>query len=204
MTIGPDIKEVIEEVGVAITLLRGSGDITGEWLDFEPNSQVTKPFIREYFLEAMMANDTVAIVGDGIKFNVPGDIYLLMNKTPEMFENSIINQGAVLYKCNVSGELLRASGEVWSSDYHKVTEWKSISSGEYGLQTEPLFGHTLETDEEIGLLGLERHELYVPRRIGVQVGDRWEPFSGEYYRVESIKHRRFGGVDVVELGEDHR
>ena len=34
--------------------------------------------------------------------------------------------------------------------------------------------------------------------------DRYEAVSGEFYRVETIKKRRYSGIDVVELGEDTR
>lgn len=205
MSIGPDLKEVVQDVGQAMTIVRDSGNVTGEYLDYEPNSQVTKPFIREFFLEAMLAYDTAAVVGDVLKFNTTDKYFLLMNKTPQMFENEVIAYDAVLYKCNVSGELSRPSGEVWpDATYHKTAIFTAVSSDCYGLQTEPLFGHSLESDEELGLIGLEKHELYLPSSIGTEVLDRYEPYSGEYYQVESVKKRRYEGVDVIELGEDTR
>lgn len=205
MGIGIDLREVLDEVGVGITILRSGGSVSGEYIDIEPNSQVTKPFIREYFLEATFPDDTSGIVGDIVEFNPTRTRYLLMNKSPAIFENSIYGYDAVLYKCNVSGQLVRPSGEVWPSQtYHKTMEWEVIESECFGLQTEPLFGHDLETEEEIGLLGIERHELYVPSSVGIQVHDRFEPVSGEFYRVETFRKRRFSNVDIVELAEDTR
>ena len=90
MSIGPDLKEVLSDVGTAYTIIRDSGNITGEFLDFETNAQVTKPFIKEFFLDAVLSYDTEAVVGDIIEFNVAGDRYLIMNKTPEMFENQVV------------------------------------------------------------------------------------------------------------------
>ncbi|MGW8177643.1 MAG: hypothetical protein ACWGQW_02440, partial [bacterium] len=58
--IGQDIKEVFEEVGTAFvfTTTQNRENNSGEYLVYEINRQVTKPFIREYFLEAETAFDT--------------------------------------------------------------------------------------------------------------------------------------------------
>ena len=206
MGVGADIKEALQDVGVSVTILRDSGgDVEGEYLQFKPNSQVTKPFIKEFFLETLLSYDTEGMVGHRVRFEVTQDVYLLMNKGPRIAENEVIGYDSILYKCNVSGELMRASGEFWSTQtYHKETVWQIVKEEAFALQTEPLFGHDLETDEELGNLGLERHELYIPSSYGVQVLDRYRPFSGEYYRVETVRKRRFAGIDVVELGEDTR
>lgn len=74
----------------------------------------------------------------------------------------------------------------------------------YGLLTTPLYGHDLATDEELGYLGLEVHELYLPESLKVQTLDRIRLTSTQYYRVETIKPRRYEGVDVFEVGEDSR
>jgi hypothetical protein len=205
MSIGPDIKEVFQEVGVQFTILRDSGDVDGGYLHYHINRQVTKPFIREFFLEAFFPYDTSAVPGDVVKFNQADDVYMVMNKTPQFFEDSVIQNHAVLYKCNVSGELLRVSGEAWDENYQMSGyAWETIKSPCYALQTEALYGHDLETDAEIGLLGLENHELYVPKTYGARVLDRYRPVSGEVYRVETMKTRRYQAVDVLEVGEDTR
>ena len=206
MSIGDDIKEAFEDVGTVYTVHRDSGDISGEYLDFEINAQVTKPFTREFFLQATLPYDTSALTGDVVEFDTTGNNYLVMNKTPELFENSIITHEAVLYKANISsGELLRPSGETWPTQtYHKESQWENIKSDCYALQTEALYGHDLDTDEELGLIGMQNHELYIPHSYGTRVLDRFQASSGEFYRIETIKTRRFSNVDVCELGEDRR
>ena len=104
MSIGPDIKEVLTEVGTAYTIIRSAGNVAGEYLDYELNAQVTKPFIQEFFLDASLSYNTALIAGDILEFNVAGTRYLLMNKTPETFENEVISYAAVLYKSNVNNE----------------------------------------------------------------------------------------------------
>jgi len=203
------IKRSLLKAGTAYTVFRDAGNISGESLDAEPNSQVTKPFIREFFVEALLPFDSSLVPGDVTEFDVTGDRYLMMNRTPTMVKNAIIANDAVLYKANVSGELLRVSGEIgWDDSYQKSKSWETIS-GEtgsicYALQTEPLHGVELQSDEELGEIGIENHELYVPHSFGVQIKDRYQTGSGEYYQVNSVKERRFPGVDVVLLEEDQR
>jgi len=210
--LGRDIREVFEEVGVHYSISR-SGEVTtsGEYLDWEPNSQVTKPFIREYFLECYFVYNTNVQNGDVVQFLPSGELeggdkYLVMNKTPSIFENEIIDYAGVLYKVNVSGELHRPSGEAaWPTQtYHKEVTFQKIADEVPALQTEPLFGGELEFEEELALLGIEKQDLYVPSEYNVQALDRYYTASGEYYMVESVKQRRFIGVDVVILSEDTR
>lgn len=201
--IGADIKEVYEEIGTAVTVLRDVGNVSGEYIDFELNRQVTKPFIREFFVEAFLPYDSEIENGDVVEFDVTGDRYLVMNRTPELVENEVIQYQSVFYKCNVSGELLRPSGE-WGDDYHMSQEWETLKTNCYGLMVEALFGHDLSTDEELGELGLEVNELYLPLSAGAEVNDRYIPVSGEYHRIETVKKRRFPAVVTIDLGDDVR
>lgn len=205
MAIGADIKEVFEDVGTAYTILRTSGNISGEYLDFSVNRQVTKPFIRAFFLEASIAYDTVSIAGDILQFDTTNDKYILMNKTPELFENAIVTNECILYKCNVSGELSRPTTSDRSAQtYLKTDVFNSVKSDCNALMTEQLFGHDLDTDEELGMIGIQKHELYLPSSIGAEVLDRYEGSSGEYFMVTSIKKRRFDAVSVCNMEEDTR
>ena len=209
MVLGDDIKAAYIDVGTAYSAARKgpgtSGELETGHLDFILNRQVTKPFIREYFIEASLPYDTETVVGDVIEFTADGRKFLLMNLTPDMFENQVYEYQSVLYKCNVlAGKLERSSGEIWDSNYRKVPNWVEIDDNIEALQAESLYGHSLESDIELGQLGLEKFELYLPATYGVQVKDRWTPVSGEWYMVTTVKKRRFDGVDVAELREDRR
>src|SRR5574343_394455 len=112
MGIADDIKAAYIEVGTEYEVLKPTGaQYSGEFLMAESNAQVTKPFVREFFLEAAMPFDTNAAPGDVITFTPTGIRYLLVTKTAELVENALIEHSVVLYKANVSGELLRFSGE---------------------------------------------------------------------------------------------
>jgi len=210
MSIGFDIKDVYREVGTAYSAVRAapgaSGEVEAGYLDFELNRQVTKPFIREYFIEASLPYDSVAAVGDVVEFTGDGRKFLLMNMTPDLFENEVIEYQSVLYKCNVlAGKLERSSGEDWDAQtYQKKHVWNVIDDNIKALVTESLFGHSLETDVELGMLGLERHELYISSSYQIQSLDRFTPVSGEWYMITTVKRRRYDGIDVAELETDTR
>lgn len=205
MSIGPEIKEVLQEVGATYTILRDVGNVTGEKTYYKTNSQVTKPFIREFFLEAWFQYDTSAIGGDYIQFSVTGDIFIVMNSTPYLFENQVIRYDVVLYKCNEIVDVVRPiEGDDWNADYRKLTTWRYIAEQKPVLITTPLFGHDLATDEELGYLGLTVNEMFAPSSLGIQILDRIRITSTDYHRIETIKRRRYKDVDVFELGEDSR
>jgi len=204
MTIGPDIKEAIVEVGTKYNILRDSGNVLGEYLDYETNAQVTKPFIREFFLEATLVYDTSALAGDVIQFTTTSEKYFIMNLTPEMFENTVISYQGVLYKTNETMTVYRPSESRDSQTLLMKTTWTPVETNKPILITAPLFGIDLDTDEQLGLIGLQVHEAFVPSSYDIQVLDRLLLSSGEYYRVEAIKKRRFEGMDVLEVGTDTR
>jgi len=206
MSIGPDIDEVLDEIGTSFTIKRDSGDVAGGYLDITPNTQVTKPFIREFFLEVMLSYETTIVPGEVLELDTSGERFLMMNLTPSFFENQVIYYDGVIYKCNVSGELLRPSGEAdWdSSTYRRAENWETIKSDCYAILVPPEFSGEVETEEDIGILEIERQALYLPTSLGVQVLDRYVASSGEFYRVEAVKTRRYPGVDLVIVGEDTR
>jgi len=205
MGLGTDIKEVLAEVGAGYTIIRDT-NVEGEYGTYDLTSQTTKPLTIEAFRQAMISYDTEVVTGDVIEFNETSDRYLIMNKLPELFEDEIIQYATIFYKCNVlNGKLLRPSGEAWDSNtYHKETQWETIKSNCDAMQVAALYGNDLESDEELALLEMRKDELYIPHTVGVQSMDRFQPASGEYYQVSTVETRRFPGVDVAILEEDHR
>jgi len=206
VSIGDDIKEVLEEVGAAYAIIRDSGDVSGEYGVYDLTSQATKPITLEHFRRGMLSYDTNAAAGDVIEFTETSERFMVMNKLPELFENAAIRYESIFYKCNVSsGEIIRPSGETWASDtYHKETQWEVIKNNCDAMQVAALYGNDLETDQDLALLNLQKDEVYIPHSVGAQVMDRWQPASGEYYQVATIETRRFPGVDVLIVEEDHR
>jgi hypothetical protein len=202
--VAEDIKQAYIEVGTSYEVLRKGVQVgSGEYLLYDLNAQVTKPFIREHFLEASLPFDTSGEAGDVLRFH-NGDCYLLMNKSPFELENKVLEYSTVLYKANTSGELRRPSGEAWDTQtYHKTPIFGVIETNVYSLLTESLFRYEL-SEQDFGQLAIAKDELYIPKVYGIRLNDRYEPKSGEYYRVTTIKTRGFPGVDVVGVEEDTR
>jgi hypothetical protein len=207
MSISNDIKETLEEVGTQYSVKQGTTTLAAsEYLDYDLQT-TTNPFLRNFFLDATLPFDTTASVGNVLTFSTTGDKYLLMNKQAELFENSVLDYQTVLYKCNVSGELLRPSGEdSWSDQsYHKETQFGApYATGVNCLMVEPIVGNDLDIQQELATLNIFKDQVYIPHHYGVQLFDRFAPFSGEYYRIEGIITRQFAGVDVCKIGEDTR
>lgn len=205
MTIGPDIKEAIVEVGTQFTILRDSGNISGEYLTHKSNAQVTKPFIREFFLEGVMTYDTQAVPGDIIEFDTTGTRYLVVHFTPTLFENTVIRYEVVLHKANVNAVILRPVETRNANSYLVETHWQIIKTSAPLLLTTPLFGQSMETDQQLGILNIETHEVYAPSSYGITYLDRIkDPVENTYWRVEAVRKYRYEGVDVIDVGEDVR
>ena len=206
MGLGADIKAVLSDVGAEYTIIRDAGNISGEYGITETTAQATKPITLEHFRHGMISYDTQSVTGDVVEFNETSERFIVTNKLPELFENELIQYESILYKCNVaSGELLRPSGEMWDSNtYHKETQWETIKNNCDAMQVAALYGNSLESDEELAMLELRKDELYLPHSVGIQSMDRFQPVSGEYYQVATVETRRFPGVDVAILEEDHR
>lgn len=203
MTLGSDIKAAIEETGQAFSLYRDGVLLSSsEYIWLKSNSQVTKPFIREFFLEAQVPYDSAAKSGDLVLLAVSGERYLVMHVTPDSFENSIYRNSIVLYKANVSVSVVRP---VVSRDtdytYLAKTHWNIIAENLYVTFTSPLYGHELNYDSPVGPVSTEEHEMYVPSSYGVQSMDIIR-LSDSFFEVKTVKKRRYVGVDVLELGED--
>jgi len=201
MTLGVDIKEVLADVGMSITILRDAGNITGEYIYGKINKQVTKPFIREFFMEAWLASDSQAVGGDVVQLS-DGRIFIVMNKTPSMFEDAIYRYDSVLYKCNTVAILQRPTET--RVNYTITTTFPAIQETVNALITESLYGNELDTDEELALLGISSEDCYVSSSVGVERQDRFWISDSEYYQVEVVRTRRFDGVDLIVLGEDTR
>lgn len=201
MSIGPDFKEVLEEIGTSVLVIRDEGVLSGEYMIPKPNRQVTKPFIQEFFLEGRLAYDTEIEGGDVVQLISSPDVFLVMNKNGRDFEGECFEQDVVMYKANVSGEICRAV-EV-EVDYDTKQSFPPIRTNSYALITESMFGNEM-LDTEQGRFQVNKKDLYVPHKYGMQVGDRYCPVSGENYMVDSVMTRRFENVDMVTLVDDTR
>lgn len=204
--LGADLREVYDELGAITHIVNRTPVVTTERILYDLNAQATKPFIREHFLDATLPYDTL-ITTDDVIFIVSTDKhYLVMNKTPELFENSVVEYNAVLYSCNlVSTACILRSVEI-RVDYDMTTAWTIVAEAPiYGLMSDRLFGS--EIDQHTPSVGQEavwRIDLYIPKSYGIKPLDRLYLTDTEYYKVESVQAYNYPGVCVAMLVEDTR
>jgi len=204
--LGADIREVYDELGAITHIVNRIPVVTTERILYDLNAQATKPFIREHFLDATLPQDTSITTDDVILIVETGKNYLVMNKTPEMFEDSIVEWNAVLYSCNlVSTACILRPVEV-RVGYNMTTSWSVIAEAPiYGLMSDRLFGS--EIDQHTASVGQEavwRVDLYLPKFYGIKPLDRLYLTDTEYYKVESVQNYNYPGVCVALLVEDTR
>ena len=203
MSIQLDISDVIAEVGVGFTITRQGIELDGvEYFTYTPNSQVTKPFVREHFLEVAFKSDTAVKTGDTITVGVSNDTYLVMNNTPDFFENEIIRHLAVLYKINAVADILRPQHTRigYDTSFDFVVQYPSVPILIYA----PLFGNVLGVNADVGTYSSSAFDLYISADYAIEVGDRMQITNVEYYAVDVVIPRRFPNILVCGLSEDTR
>ena len=204
--LGADLREVYDELGAITHIVNRTPVVTTERILYDLNAQATKPFIREHFLDATLPYNTLITTDDVIHIVSTGKYYLVMNKTPELFEDGIVEWNAVLYSCNlVSTACILRSVEV-RVDYDMTTAWTVVAEAPlYGLMSDRLFGS--EIDQHTPSVGQEavwRIDLYIPKSYGIKPLDRVYLTDYEYYKVEAVQEYNYPGVCVALLVEDTR
>lgn len=200
---GIDIAEALEDVGMRVRVIFPT--VTSpEYQQIRLNRQVTKAFIKEFFREVTIPYNTPIVAGNVVEIMSTGEKFLVTSITPQGFEDEVIKYEAVYYKVNVSGELKRYTGETRNTDYLLTPQFTTVHSNCYALLTEELFEHGIDATEELGRIGLENHQCIMPTAYDPRLEDRYQPVSGEYHIVESIKIRVFPNLSVLALREDTR
>jgi hypothetical protein len=203
VSVGSDLKKAFQKVGVSYTIKRRSGDISGEYLIYDIPISTRNAFDREVTLDATLSYDSVVIEGDVIELS-DGRKTLVAHKTPDVFQDVAAVQEAILFKCNITnGIIMRESGERNLQTYQKEPSWETIYSGENAVLVE-VNGNQLSDREELGLVSVSRLELYLPSGEGLRVLDRFQAFSGEYYKVDALKKHEYPNITVAEVSEDTR
>lgn len=206
--LGIDIKEVYTELGSLASIVSRTPVVTGERVIYDVNAQATKPFIREHHLDATFPYDTAVENGDILHIIEAGKYCLVMNKTPEMFENSIVEWNVVLYTCNltVTSHILRPVEVRSELDYSIVHGWTVVKDTPiYGLISDRIFGSEItQEDTGAGQFPIYRIDLYLPKSYDVKPLDRFYVTETEYYKIETVENYYYPGVCVCLLVEDTR
>lgn len=201
--IGDDIKEVFDELGVPAVILRSPANLT-EKIVYEVNFLSSNAFLREHLLNASFAYDTVIVPGDLLQFH--GNTYIVGGKTPDDFEGEIVENAAVLYKCNfpATAQIVTPTTSVDQTTYAVTSGWTVKAAKAYGLITP--YKRSDKPDKELSTgtdIDFEM-QAFVPASYGTAINDRLFVSATECYRVQDLEKYRFPGIHVLNLVLDER
>ena len=127
--LGVDIGEVYDELGAIVSIVNRVPVVTGQRVLYDVNAQATKPFIREYHLDGSLPYETLITPQDVIHIIETDKYYMIMNKTPELFENSVVEWNVVLYLCNlpITAHILRPVEIRDPETYKIVNGWQILN-----------------------------------------------------------------------------
>jgi hypothetical protein len=200
-----DLAAVFEEIGTLVEIV-GSSPAIREYIDTEQNVQVSNPFIREHFIEGTLKASTAIQPGDILALVGKNLSYLVVNHSPELFENSVVIVSTTLYKCNVNVTVKRQTGTVKDPVTRQNTiTWTDVFTSPAPL-TSALRGSPSDLNDYQAFIQFSTKEksIYFPEKIAPQVMDRVWISATEYYKITNVEHHRFNGVVVCDLEEDTR
>lgn len=203
--IGIDIYDVIDELGMTVEILEREDSPIIEKVDYDSNSQMTKPFNAEHFLMMMFVYNTKIVTG-GLIHSIAQDVYYrVMNAFPEVFEDELIYKQGIVYKCNEEVTIVRPS-EVRDPKTLRINvEWSPVNTDVRCLITDKLYGSELNMDNAFIQLDLRQRVMYYPKKFDIRQKDRVIPkYYNQPYEVTNIETNTFPGMNVVYLEEDTR
>ncbi len=133
MSIGQDIAEVLDELGMTVEVRRPDTD-EYEWfqerIELTTSETSSNPFDREFLANASFRHNTQIECGDIVRTTVSSIPYVVLTKTPQGFEDQVIEFNSLLYRCNVSGIVLKQiDAGSWASDYTNQAKWVPVYAG---------------------------------------------------------------------------
>lgn len=210
-SLGDDIGSIFEDVGLAYTIIRDAGNISGEFLDYEDNRQVTKPFFIEHQLTVFLKYNSQLVCGDLLQFNTDTRRFFVMHLSEGVFENEIISKDGVLFKVNAKVDILRPShtGTAWAP----TSAWTTVLSDKDAVID--FQASSVRVDEGLDPVQdvLRRTNIvYVPKSYDLRVGDRFQvknytgpgPAGALNLQVQVIDLFTYRGMCFVQTMEDAR
>lgn len=204
MSIGPDIAEVLAELGTAVTLHPyGGTPVPAGHIDFVAFAEHSTPFTRMFFFSATTYYDTIINIGDVVSWG--GKYYLTMNKKSVEFENEIIEQELIFYFANVTGSFHRLSETpTYDADYKRVNPWTAYAENVHVTLAENDIGKSAGTNEQISSLSNVTNFLYVSAVHDIKVGDRFILTPERHFQIVTIDDLMYQGTNVCVVTEDLR
>lgn len=200
-----DLASVFAEIGTLVEIV-GSSPVVREYIDVEYNVQVSNPFIREHFVEGTFKAETKIQPGSILNFVGKNLTYLVVNHSPELFEDLVVIVSATLYKCNAVATVLRQTAEDRDPVTRKIgVVWEEVFTAPAPI-TSALRGSPSDLNDYQAFLQFQTKEktIYFPESLAPKVLDRVRLANGDYFKISNVEYHRFNGVVVCDLEEDTR
>jgi len=199
--LGPDIAEVIEELGSTFTIVRTG--LTEKVLS-NLRELARDPAFQERHFDAVLSYNTAINSGDIIQSG--GENFIVMDKSTDDFEDSVVKCNAVLYKCNLPSttKILIPTETTNETTFAVTVSWSIRLGTVYGLLFPGARGAVLNQENITGKELTYKLMCFVPDFYGVERYDRFYLSASEFYRVEDIEKHQYAGIHVLSLVEDER
>ncbi len=201
--IGPDIKDVLQELGTPFTIVKLDGsEITGEYLDYEMYYEQSTEFIRQFAYSGDFQYDSKVRGGDLIQFDNKN--FLMMNVKKTLFENEPVDYSNFFILCNSVGRVSKAVKTRDPVTRKNVIIWETVFDSVNGCMVS-----TAANTDALGSVNIinEKFTLFTQGFSGIISGYRYYPDITdltEYYHILSIDKYRFSGMLTMKLIEDSR
>lgn len=204
MSIAGDITDVLKEVGTALTIHNPDGStVTGWYVDPTAYPDQSTLFIRMFLKSGSLSADCPVVNGDVVEFG--GTYYLITNYVPTMFENAVVENIAIFYRCNVFVTVeTHSDSPGYDVNYDKLPEWTELGTSIPATLLEKQLTPLPEITENIYLTGSVTNILYISANYALKRGDRITTASGSVYMIETIGQYELDGILVCGVTEDHR
>ena len=207
MSIGPDIKEVLDELGTSLTIYKWPGPTTIiEKVDHEFYTLHSSEFLRQFFSGVSLYYNTQVVAGDLV--SAMGFWFIIATLQPSYFDDSVVDQTAAFYKCNCKGKLSRYSADgTRNADYELIRGWADITTSIYALQYENKFDRKQMVEEDLLAITIDGNLLFLPGYVVPKEGDRWYPDETNlnvFFRITQIDTKRLDNTPICILDTDER
>ena len=203
--IGLDIAGVINELGTTVIFPERVPAIPNEKIDYESNSQMTKPFTAEHFLNTTFVFNSAVEPGDLVVIKATQIPYRVMNVFSEIFEDEIIHKQCILYKCNELVSIFSQEETENPVTLETEARWARHTKDLTTLIADKLYASRID-DYTVRFTEIEikGRIMYVPKHIRVFSKDRVLTKDGTRYGVTITEDHTFPGMNLVYLEEDTR
>lgn len=201
--IGPDIKDVLQELGTPFTITKLDGSvITGEYLDYEMYFEQSTEFIRQFAYSGDFQYDSEVEGGDLIQFD--NKTFLMMNVKKTLFENEAVDYSNFFIFCNSLGRISKAVSTRDPDTKINSIVWETVQDNVHSCMVS-----TAPNTEDIGSMSNinDKFTLFTQGFPGLVSGYRYYPDITdltEYYHIMTIDKYRFAGMLTMKLIEDSR